>query len=86
MSFFNCLDHKGVKLITRLRLGLSQLRDNKFKHSFQDCFNPIYRCGIETERIVHYLLHCSNHYMKAEPFWTTSSLSFITWKEMTLLF
>ena len=45
--FFNCLISKGVKIITRLQLGLSHLQDHKFKHSFQDCLNPICSCGIE---------------------------------------
>ena len=40
-SFFNCLNPKGVKLITRLQLGRSHLRDHKLKHSFQDSLNPI---------------------------------------------
>ena len=35
-SFFDCRNPKGIKLITRLRLGLSHLREHKFKHSFQD--------------------------------------------------
>ena len=26
-SFFNCYNHKGIRLMTRLRLGLSRLRD-----------------------------------------------------------
>ena len=30
----------GVKLVTRLRIGLSHLREYKFKHSFQDTLNP----------------------------------------------
>ena len=40
-SFFNCLNPKGVKLITGLWLGLSHLRDHKFKHCFQDWVNPM---------------------------------------------
>ena len=35
-SIYNCYNPKGVILITRLRLGLSHLREHKFKHSFQD--------------------------------------------------
>ena len=35
-SIFNCHNPKGVKLLTKLRLGLSHLRDHQFKHSFQD--------------------------------------------------
>ena len=44
-SFFDCHNPKGIKLITRLRLGLSHLREHKFKHSFQDTINPLCNCG-----------------------------------------
>ena len=60
-SFFNCLNPKGVKLLTILRLGLSHLRYHKFKHNFQDCLNPICSCGIEFETTSHFLLHCANY-------------------------
>ena len=55
---FNCHNPIGIKLITRLRLGLSHLRDHKFKHNFLDCLNPTCCCGKDTETTVHYLLHC----------------------------
>ena len=71
-SFFNWLNPKRVKLITILRLGLSNLRDHKFKHSFQGCLNSICSCGIEVETTPHYLLQCPK---KEEPFWTTSNMS-----------
>ena len=32
-----------------------------FKHSFQDCLNPICSCGIEVETTAHFLLHYSNY-------------------------
>ena len=48
----------GIKLITRLRLGLSHLRDHKFKHNFLDWLNPICCCGKHIETTVHYFLHC----------------------------
>ena len=35
-SVYNCHNPKGLKFITRVRLGLSHLREQKFKHSFQD--------------------------------------------------
>ena len=38
--FFDCHNSKGIKLIIRLGLGLSHLREHKFKHSFQDTINP----------------------------------------------
>ena len=40
-TVFNCHNSKGVKLLTRLRLGLNHLCEHKFKHSFQDSLNPI---------------------------------------------
>ena len=36
-SVFNIHDVQGIKLLTRLRLGLSHLKDHKFRHNFQDC-------------------------------------------------
>ena len=42
----------GLKLITKLRLGLSHLQFHKFKNSFQDTLNPICSCGT-VETIVH---------------------------------
>ena len=39
--FFNCHNPHGIKCIARLRLGLSQLREHKFKNSFQDSLNPV---------------------------------------------
>ena len=45
---------------TRLRLGLSHLREHKFKHSFHDSLNPFCNCGKgEVETSSPYLLHCS---------------------------
>ena len=48
-SLFNCHNPKGIKFITRLRLGLSQLREHKFKHSFQDSLNPFCSWGLDIE-------------------------------------
>ena len=57
-SFFNCSNTKGIRLITRLRLGLSHLREHRFKHNFQNCLNPLCSCGSDIESISHFLLHC----------------------------
>ena len=54
-SIFNCHNPKGVKLLTRLRLGLSHLRDHNFKYSFQDSLNPICNCGTDAETTTQYL-------------------------------
>ena len=55
---FNCHNPKGIKFITRLRLGLSNLREHKFKHSFQDSLNPFCSCDLDIESTAHFLLHC----------------------------
>ena len=48
-SIFNFHIPYGIKLLTRLRLGLSHLRDHKFRHYFQDTLNPLCDCGNDTE-------------------------------------
>ena len=57
-KIFQCHNPKGIKLVTRLRLGLSHLREHKFKHSFQDTLNPLCSCGVDIETTSHYFLHC----------------------------
>ena len=49
---------KGIRLLTRFRLGLSHLHEHKFKHSFQDCLNHLCFCGNEIETSTYHLLHC----------------------------
>ena len=57
---FNCHNCKGIKYLTRLRLGLSHLREHKFKHSFQDTLNPFCSCGLEVEtNMDFFLLYCA---------------------------
>ena len=43
-SAYNCHNPKGIKLVTRLRLGLSPLREHKFKHNFQESLNTLCNC------------------------------------------
>ena len=59
-STHNCFNTKGIKYLTRLRLGLSHLREHKFKHGFLDSLNPICNCGLDIESTCHFLLHCPN--------------------------
>ena len=58
-NVYYCHNPKGIRPLTRLRLGLNHLRKHKFKHSFQDCLNPLCFCGNEIETPTHYLLHCT---------------------------
>ena len=60
-NVYCCHNPKEIRLLTRLRLGLSHLRKHKFKHSFQDCLNPLCFCGNEIETSTHYLLHCPTY-------------------------
>ena len=45
---------KVIDFIIRLRLVLSQSREHKFKHSFQDLLNLISNCGLDIELPLRY--------------------------------
>ena len=45
----NYFNNKGIKHLTRLRLGLYQIRDSKFKDGFHDSINPSCSCGLDIE-------------------------------------
>ena len=52
-SVFEINNPYGLKLLTRLRLGLSHLRYHKFRHNFQNCISLICVCGLEIDRSSH---------------------------------
>ena len=56
-NIYSIFDEKGLKLLTRLQLGLSHLNEHKFCHNFKDCLNPLCFCSLEIEVTSHYLLH-----------------------------
>ena len=58
---YNCHNAKGIKLLTRLRVGRSHLCEHKFKHSFQYTLNPMCNYGEDIETTFHYLLLCPDH-------------------------
>ena len=55
---FNVFDPEGIKLITRLRVKLSHLREHKFQNNFLDTPNSLCICGPVSESTNHYLLRC----------------------------
>ena len=57
-NVYNIFDPKGLKFLTRLRLGFSHLNEHRFRHNLQDCMNPLCSCSLEIEDTSHYLLHC----------------------------
>ena len=63
---YNVHNPVGLKLLTRLRLGLSHLNQHKFNHNFQDCLNPLCSCSLEVESVSHFFLHC-HYYSKIRP-------------------
>ena len=44
-STFNVYNPHEIKLLTRLRVGLSHLREHKFRHNFQYSLDPFCNCG-----------------------------------------
>ena len=56
-SVFEINNPHGLKLLTRLRLGLSYLCYHKFRYNFQDSVNCICVCGLEIKTTTHFLLH-----------------------------
>ena len=55
---YNVHDPVGLKLLTRLRVNFSHLREHKFRHNFRDTLNPLCSCSLEIETTNHYLLRC----------------------------
>ena len=53
---------RGLKLLTRLRVGLSHLREHNFRHNFNDTIDPICSCRMNSiESVEHLFLQCPNH-------------------------
>ena len=61
-NMFNEYNLHGIKLPTRLRVGLSHLRaEHKFRHNFQDFLDPFYNSSQHIETTIHFFLHCLNY-------------------------
>ena len=56
-----------------MSVGLSYLREHKFKHSFQDTLNPIRNCDEDIDTSFHYLLHCPDYLQKSTTLLNTVS-------------
>ena len=61
---FGIFNPLRLKLITRLRLSLSNLDEHRFNHNFNNCINPLCTCSLDIESTVHFFLHC-NYYNSA---------------------
>ena len=61
-SIFDIYNPYGIKLLTRLRLGLSHLNEQKFKHGLNGTINPIFICGGDIESINDFFLRCPEYF------------------------
>ena len=59
-SFYSIRDKSGIKLLTKIRVTFSDLRDHRFNHNF-NCTSPICYCGLEDETSLHYFLWCPRY-------------------------
>ena len=59
-SVFNVVDSYGIKVLTRLRVGWSHLREHKFRRNFQNTVNLLYSCSLEIEMTFHFFLRCQH--------------------------
>ena len=73
-NVYYCHNAKRIGLLARLRLGLSHLREHKFKHSFQDCLNPLCFCGNEMKHLPSTYFTVLPTQTKEWPFWTKSKV------------
>ena len=58
-KIFNVVDRNGIKILTKLRVEFSDLREHRYKHNF-NCLSPVCRCGDGEETNMHYLTVCDN--------------------------
>ena len=57
-SLFPIHDPISVKILTRLWIKCSNLKEHKFCHNFKDTVVPMCNCGTETETTEHFFLRC----------------------------
>ena len=55
--FYGIQDRVGVRLLAKIRVDFSDLRDHRFNHNF-NCDCPMCFCGLEDETVVHFFLYC----------------------------
>ena len=60
-STFNMHNPHGIKILKRLRVWLSHLRQHKFRHNFQDSLDPFCNCSQHIKTTIHFFLHTSNY-------------------------
>ena len=59
-NFYTIRDSVGIKLLTKIRVTFSDLRDHRYNHNF-NCENPVCSCGLDDETAVHFFLCCPRY-------------------------
>ena len=59
-STFNVHNLHGIKVLTKLRVVLSHLREHKSRHNFQDSLYPC-NCGRHIKTTIQFFLHSSSY-------------------------
>ena len=59
-SFYGIRDNFGIKLLTKIRVSFSDLRDHRYNHNF-NCASPMCSCGNDDETPTHYFLCCPRY-------------------------
>ena len=67
-NVFNINIPLGLKFLTRLKTDLSYLKENKFKHDFQDSVDPLSSCGNSIKSTVHFFSIVQMLQLKDRPF------------------
>ena len=62
-SIFDIHNPFGIKILTRLRLGLSLFHEHKFRHCFQDTLNPLCEWAKDIESTMHFFLYYTNFHI-----------------------
>ena len=79
---FGISDKHGINLLTKIRVGFSDLRDHRFSHNF-NCISPVCNCGLDDETAAHYLLRCPLFTFERTPF--LSRISDVIHSDATVL-
>jgi len=56
-SCYGITDSIGIKLLTKIRVGFSDLRDHRYNHKF-NCASPVCSCRLDDETSEHFFLCC----------------------------
>ena len=59
-NIFNVHNKKAIKLLTRLRIGFSHLKEQTFRHNSVDARNPLCSCGNFVESATHFSVQCTH--------------------------